>query len=347
MNKIKALALLRKIAVHKHTIPSLGSIHLNGAGATATDLETNVHISNDVLGLNVTGEGCVPLAYFEKAVKAGAEIVHIGQKPGSSELQMEWSRGKVVCLPVDDFPMIPRVDDTVELPGAFMEAYNVVKVATTTDDARYALNGIRLEATGKVVASDWHRLHIADSGFRSDWLEKGITIPMSIMSLLPADVVRVGFAPEADGVTGRRITFYGPGYNIGGRELMGTFPNWEKVIPRDTPANMEYEADPLADALERLRSFSATPKKAPITVKLQDGALRLTLSNQEGEETWETVPIQANGDGGQDIRVSLNAFYLEQAIRAVGDGRIGIKNEMSAIHIVGQHGTAVVMPMRV
>ena len=336
MTKARASQLLRKVAGGVKHIPILSHVHLDKDGATATDLELAVRIDAATLELEITGSGCVPFAYLEKAVKAGARKVSIAGK------KMHWERGSVQVLPVDDWPVIVFPPATENLPDSFMQAYAAVGCATTADDTRYSLDGVSLEPSGKMVASDGHRLHLADT-FLS--IKERVLIPSALMKLLPADVQRAGFAANL-------VSFYGEGYALQARTLEGTFPAWEKVLSGAASPNMHYDAQPLAEALKRLRSFSSGKGPVPITVALEDSNLRLTLADTEtGSETWESVPVQPNGATGQHIRVGLNARYLQDAVRAVGSGDIGIPADGlktgSPIQLQGKCGTALVMPMRV
>lgn len=162
----------------------------------ATDLEL---VLQESIRAEVIEPGnlCIPgKKLFEIVRELEGELVIETEENSRISIASGLSSFKLVCLPEDDFPMLPEVEQVrqVQVPS------NVVKrmiektyYAIGETDARYAMNGVLmhfLEEDGnptlRLVGTDGHRLAIVshvipDSDFESNGLEE----PEGMRFILP------------------------------------------------------------------------------------------------------------------------------------------------------------------
>ena len=127
----------------------------------------------------------------------------------------------------------------------------------------------------------------------------------------------------------------------------GRFPEYERVIPRDSSNEVRADKDVFRGGLQRTAILS-NEKYRGIRLIIRDSALLLQAHNPEQEEAEEELEVTYAGD---DIEIGFNVNYLLDAIGAV-DG------EDVALSVVDSNSSClirapekddckfVVMPMR-
>jgi DNA polymerase III sliding clamp (beta) subunit (PCNA family) len=142
-----------------------------------------------------------------------------------------------------------------------------------TNDVRSYLQGVYLDTVaGKVVATDGHRLFVANArGVRCD--QPAVIVPNitldAALKQFTGDYARgkpLGAVEVAITVDGVALTITTPAGEVKGRTLDGRFPEWRRVVPtpdavgEHVPAvlNTQY----LADACEALSIARNLSKKA-------------------------------------------------------------------------------------
>ena len=174
------------------------------------------------------------------------------------------SNTKMVGMSRDNFPVLPLfpAQDAIQLPTRVLQTMIGKTIfAISQEESRYTLNGaLLLIKPGSItmVATDGHRLaHIETMKSKVAVTgEMRVLVPRKalaeINALLNSSAVdAIGFAKDAST----------PFFTIGARlftsrQLVGKFPNYEAVLPRNLNQSVEVPADQLSQAVQRVSQFS-------------------------------------------------------------------------------------------
>jgi DNA polymerase III subunit beta len=171
--------------------------------------------------------------------------------------------------------------------------------AISQEESRYTLNGaLLLIEPGSItmVATDGHRLahietvksKVAVTG------EMRVLVPRKalaeINALLNSSAVdAIGFAKDAS------TLFFTIGTRLfTSRQLVGKFPNYEAVLPRDLNQSVEVPAD-LSQAVQRVSQFSDERSNA-IRLRMEKNQLRVFSSSAEKGESEDSLETTYGGD---------------------------------------------------
>ena len=107
--------------------------------------------------------------------------------------------------------------------------------AAPTEESRYYLCGVQVEITAKgttLVATNGHMLLAAhDAHAETSRLDEPVSL------IIPADIVK-GFKPARGQTMVELSTEDGKTWRLGNtlfQPVDGTFPNWRRVVPKETP----------------------------------------------------------------------------------------------------------------
>lgn len=129
-----------------------------------------------------------------------------------------------------------------------------IAMFTSSDETRYAITGIKVEATPesvKLIATDGRRLIV----FSEENMERpksalSFIIPNVLLALMPQEtpILRIPWELSFDGET---ITIDANDYKITGRAIDATYPNYNEVIPNPLPTafpqNIQLHCEFLAE----------------------------------------------------------------------------------------------------
>jgi DNA polymerase-3 subunit beta len=138
------------------------------------------------------------------------------------------------------------------------------------------------------------------------------------------------------------------------RKLTGTFPDFERVLPKDHKIEVTLAKDEVRAAVERVAQFADERSRA-IRMQLCPGEVKIFSSISETGESEEVIPAEYEGTA---LEIGFNAQYLLEFLRAISEDRIMFlfKDPHSAAEVrpVAAEGAEaqeqyryVVMPMRI
>lgn len=113
---------------------------------------------------------------------------------------------------------------------------NVLKAAlicASTEQVRYYLNGVYVDPTGFLVSTDGHRLFCAQ-------IDLGDQSPFDGW-IIPRDAIKQalnGYKGDTIEITQTRVGV------VSCRPIDGSFPDWRRVLPSDTPNNVPAQFNP-------------------------------------------------------------------------------------------------------
>ena len=365
---IKALAHVQSVVERRNTIPILANVMLaaqDGAlTLTATDME--IAIVEAVPGVTVArpGRTTAPAATLYEIVRklpdgAKVELDHPG---GDAPLALRAGRfaTSLMVLPVEDFPSmtegkLPHVF-SIE-PGLLRDLVDRTKFAISTEETRYYLNGIYLHATQvdgtpvlRAVATDGHRLARVEEPLP----EGAAGMPGVIVPRKTVNEIRKLAEETSDPVEVRlsdtKIRFAFGTVQLTSKLIDGTFPEYERVIPRGNDKILAVDKKAFAEAVARVAAISSE-RSRPVKLSLKPDSLVLTASSPEQGQAEEELDGDAVSYAGSAIEIGFQARYLADITDQIADKVEFRFSDGSAPTVVVDaakpEALYVLMPMRV
>lgn len=351
------LALLQNVAEKKGTIPILQFALFDFDGGrlsiTATDLD--VTLTCEIKADGEPWAGCVPLKEVAALARLFTEDVQFTPKPKD---RVEIKSGPSVHLlpspPKDSFPQIvnPSEPKSATLNGNLLrEGLTRVLPCVTTEESRYTLAGVQFETKDKtlqLVATDTHRLGVALLPCET---ELKVLIPLAGLRAL----VRLESDSVEMQVDANHAQFTCDHRALTTRLLVGTFPNWEMIMPKELPHEIKVEAKALIAAIKRASITRAEGYKAGAGVvraalKFTLAAKSITVESQETDKgkSDEAVSAQSNLNG-KNYPVGLNPDYVLDFLNQVEGQVIWQMNNVESQQLLTAEGADfkyIVMPTR-
>lgn len=357
---LKPLQTIVGVVERRQTLPVLSNILLkvtnDGLSMTATDLEVEM-IAKIALENAEPGDITVParkIVDICKALPEGAMInIALDTERERVTVRSGKSRFNLTTLPVNDFPSVDEITSqfSFNLPQKFLKhLIEKTNFAMAQQDVRYYLNGLLLEIshnTVRTVATDGHRLalcaHTCDIS-PPDTLQiiiprKGVTELVKLLDDTDASVeVHIG---------GNHIKISINNYIFTSKLIDGRFPDYERVIPKNSDKHIVANREILRQAMVRT-SILSNEKYRGIRLKLSDGLLQAQANNPEMEEAEEEIEVDYQGE---ELEIGFNVSYLLDALSAVSEDTVSLElgdaNSSCVVQPVkDQSCTYVIMPMR-
>ncbi|WP_455198193.1 DNA polymerase III subunit beta [Kaarinaea lacus] len=357
---LKPLQTIIGVVERRQTLPVLSNILMvvndDGLSMTTTDLEVEM-VARTPLENAESGETTVPARKFVDICRALPENASLSVILDSEKDRITVTSGKsrftLATLPAADFPGVDEVSAQYRLDipqGDLKRLIEKTHFAMAQQDVRYYLNGLLLEISKgmvRAVATDGHRLALCSyecDAAPSDTLQlivprKGI---MELVKLLddsdnPVDV-QVGT---------NHVKISLSDFSFTSKLIDGRFPDYERVIPKNSDKSIEADRDAVRQAMVRT-SILSNEKYRGIRLRLQPGALQAQANNPEMEEAEEEIEVNYDGP---EMEIGFNVSYLLDALGAVNEDRVvmelGDANSSCVIHPQeDQNCTYVIMPMR-
>ncbi len=360
---LKGLNHVQSVVERRNTIPILSNVLVQAQGQTikltATDLDVEIV---ETIAAEVKREGAVTVSAhmlydIVRKLPDGAQL-ELDQSGDGGRVQVTAgkSRFALQALPAADFPDLARGEfgNSFEVPAADLrQLIERVRFAISTEETRYYLNGIYLHdvAEGpslRAVATDGHRLaqtQIARPEGAANM--PGVIIPrktvQEVSKLLDGVDTSVTVSLSAS-----KIQFAFSNLVLTSKLIDGTFPDYERVIPRNNDKMLEVDRKTFADAVDRVSTISLEKSRA---VKLSVGDNRITLivNNPDSGSAEEEI---AAGYESDPLEIGFNSRYLLDVANQVGGESIKMELQDSGSPTVVRDpndklSLYVLMPMRV
>jgi DNA polymerase-3 subunit beta len=368
---LKALGHVQSVVERRNTIPILANVLLAAEGGllrlTATDME--IAVVEEVPGVEVArpGRTTAPAATLHEIVRklpdgARVELDHAG---GDAPLKLRAGRfhTDLAVLPVDDFPSMTegKLPHQFSLPaGQLRELVDRTRFAISTEETRYYLNGIYLHAAEsegakvlRAVATDGHRL----ARVQVEPLPEGagampgVIIPRKTVNELRKLAEETG-DPIRIRLSDTKIAFDIGTVQLTSKLIDGTFPEYERVIPRGNDKVLRVNKRAFADAVGRVAAISSE-RSRPVKLSLDSTGLRLSATSAEQGQAQEELDTEVMSYAASPLEIGFQARYLNDITDLIED-----KNEVEFRFADGSAPTVVtdaakpealyvLMPMRV
>lgn len=361
----KALGHVQSVVERRNTIPILSNVlmHAKGGALTLTATDLDIEISEDAPA-DIAQEGAATasaLTLFEivKRLPDGAQV-RLETSPEDGRLNVSAGRSQfaLAVLPEDDFPSL-SVDDLdtrfVIATDDLRRLIQKTRFAMSQEETRYYLNGVFVhaftdgdQALLRAAATDGHRLARLDAPLPDGAASMpSVIVPRKAIAELSRLIEDAGDTVEI-AVSPAKIRFgFGAGY-LTSKLIDGSFPDYERVIPKDNANLLRAETKDFSQAVDRVSTVSADRTRS-VKMAIEADKLRLTVNNPEAGSALEELSVDY---GGEPIEIGFNARYLLDVAQQI-DGenatfRFG--DASSPTVIVDEEDTRalyVLMPLRV
>jgi DNA polymerase-3 subunit beta len=225
------------------------------------------------------------------------------------------------------------------------------KFAISTEETRYYLNGIYVHGHNeklRAVATDGHRLALAEM----DLPEGAAGLPGVIMPRKTiAEIRRLIDGSDADiaiSISEAKVRFHFNSAIITSKLIDGTFPDYERVIPKGNDKELTIDNKVFANAVDRVATISAE-KSRSIKVALSQDSLSLTVNNPESGNAHEDIVVDYSSE---PLEIGFNAKYLlDVAGQIEGRDAVFLLDNPAAPALVkdteDENALFVLMPLRV
>ena len=356
---VRGLQKIQGIVERKNTLPILSHFLLtaqaDGVIIHATDLELGYR---GFLEATVNKPGTITLPARKtydilRELPAGIQISLVMENPGWVRITAGSAAFKVPCLPAEEYPALPPIDDadfSVLDSEVFEEMIQKTVFATSHDETRYTLSGVL------VVCDGTNTIMVATDGHRLGHIKRAISVGKELRIIIPRKALdEVGrFASDNDtkeielAILENHFVFRKGRAVLVTRLIEGQFPDYEGVIPKAFTYRTTVDHERLLRALRRV-SLLSNEKTKPVKIEFERDSLTLRSNTPEMGEAVEEIPAEYDGE---KMEMGFNARYLLEALVAIDDEQVAIElnDPLSpgVMRPVGDDGYFyVIMPMRV
>lgn len=365
---LTALQRVQGVVEKRNTMPILANILLEakpeGLDVIATDLEIGMRglykaVVEDLGSVTFSARKLFEIlkeVHEPEIELAVSDTSWVTIRTGRSEF-------RVVGLPSQDYPALPAIERNglIPLPGSgLLELIRKTVFAVGDNDTRYVLNGLFISvvpqnsgrATIRLVGTDGHRLAMAEEEITPDQStlpseETKVIIPKKaateIRRLLEEDDTEplIGF-------TRNMLIFRKSGLVLTSRVMEGTYPNYQQVVPKDTPQKLTVSRADLDGALRRV-SLLSKDKLYTVKLTIDRNRVHCFSSNPDMGEAKEEIPAKYQGEG---FSTGFNARYVLDVLGVIEGDTLSLQMETPLSPcLIQEHGNpkfkAVVMPVKV
>lgn len=357
---VKPLQLINGVVERRQTLPILANVLMeiqHGVlSLTATDLEVEIVVQIGLDGAPADARTTLParkLFDICRSLADGADVT-IQTDGERATVRSGRSRFVLTTLSAEDFPDIGGLDNARPFSlkqGELKRLVDQTAFAMAQQDVRYYLNGMLFEIGShqlRVVATDGHRLAMAEAAVDTGWEDKTrVIVPRK--GVIELQRLFEGQAKDVKIELGNNhIRFTADGVSFTSKLVDGRFPDYEHVVPKNSDKIVVVERDALRQALLRA-SILSNEKFRSITMEIRPGSIVVHARNPEQEHAEEEVVVDYQGD---DFEIGFNAAYVQDALSAMSEQQVQIlftdPNSSCLLRgVANENSRYVVMPMRI
>ena len=314
----KAVLKAKEATEKKATLPILTNFLLEASDETlkvqATDLENYLSIK---IPADIKEEGKVCINSQKLAVilkNTDCEEVILQTEGENVIIRCGKSKFKLTTFDVNDYPEFPKkenIEKKITFEGQLiLEAIKRVDYAIPKDAENLILNGMCIKtAPSEVhfVGTDGHRLALFKPAYENTE-EAQIVLPkksLKVLKKLITDLEEIEIE-----LTSNFAFISGENWELITRLLEGEYPDYESVIPSETPINVEVDKEKLIKAIKRVSSL-LEGKIKPVSISLKENSLILRVSDPEFGEAEDLIEIAYQGE---PLTVEFNSKFLIEAL---------------------------------
>tara|TARA_A100001035_G_scaffold42849_1_gene29931 strand:- start:686 stop:1855 length:1170 start_codon:yes stop_codon:yes gene_type:complete len=360
-------ALLEKVknvaptAEAKQTLMILGNmvIKVESGVALFTTSDLEIQVSSTVpCEADENCEFSLPARKLLEILNALSDYDKVTFTITSSKVDITAGKSKISLptLPTSDFPYMDYIDKGELKEIASDDLANIINktsFAMAYQDARHFLNGLYLcSEDGKIVSvcTDGHRL----AKYKSQAVTNNdISVIIPRKAVIEINRILNSFSDNKEKImkysyNSSSFLIQINDYELTSKLIEGNYPNFNKVIPETTSAEIIVNKSKLKNSLNIISKVVNQQYKG-VKLTPNNNSMHLISSNTDSEIGEDQIDVEYSGD---EISIGFNISYLQDVIDTLeGDTVvIRINDQNSGCIVQGNQdpdSTFVIMPMRV
>ena len=325
----------------------------NSLKIKATNLDIGVEIDVPIRGLSdgvAAISSSVINGFISNVLNDGS--LKFEQKDGSLLVQSSNSSAVLKTLPIEDFPVIPKPNSEKSIRIAAKNLINGLKSVWYSA----AVSGIKPELSSICLfGGDGVLTFVATDSFRlAEKKIKAKDVKDFNHTLLPVknvgEIIRIFDDIEADldvGVSNNQLTISSGSIYLTSRLIDATFPDYNRIIPKEFDTEATLLKEDLAQALKQINIFSDNFHQVNVKINPSKKVFELKAG---GGQTGEVVNKLSAAISGGEIDISFNFRYISDSLQSINTDSItlsfaGAHKPMVITGVNDQSFTYLVMPM--
>jgi DNA polymerase-3 subunit beta len=353
---LAGLQTVQNVVSTRTTLPILSNVLLQASDdqvrLTTTDLDVGVSggITAQIEKPGATTLPARRLATIVRELPAADIQIEVDSKNVAS-IRCGQSFFKILGLPEEEFPPLPKFDDTrtFTIPQqALRDALKNTSYAISTDETRYVLNGILFsfkENKLTLVATDGRRLALVD-------LEVEFPRSQEVDIIVPTKAVtELGrlLGDEGDvrlSVGENQVSFQINDTLLASKLIEGNYPNYRQVIPGEAKERVTLERELFLNAVHRV-SLLSSEKSNSVKLVFTKNNIEIAANTPDVGEARESLAVAYKG---REFSIAFNPEFLQAPLRALPNDEVYLDliDEMSpGVIKIQSPFLYVLMPMRI
>lgn len=342
---LRALTAVTKAVENRNTYPILANALLTAEAETlkirGTDLD--IEITATCPAKCVPGVTTVPAKTLLEIVRKlpdGAEVTMV-LTDDKLIVKAGRSRFQLAVIDPEGFPTLGVGDFTATFETDLSALFGPVQFSISDDAARYYLNGIYMHTVNgrlRAVATDGHRMARHDGEAAPGFT--GIIVPKKTVGLVPPGTVKVELSDTKIRITSGDVVMVS-------KLIEGTFPDYERVTPKNNDKVLAVDRAALGAALDRVSIIASERGGKAVKLTVGEGLLVASVTNPDHGEATEEMTVASD----LTFEVGYNAGYLSEILRIAGGAEVkfawGDAGSPALIEGDNDNWLGVLMPMRV
>ena len=333
VEKLKeAINKVEKITQKNSTLPILSCVLLDVSKNTLTVKATNLDLGIEFsLPVKTTVEGSTAVSasvfsqFLSGVVNEKSVVVYLEEN--TLHLETDKSKTTIKTFPVDDFPIIPRVEEGKEFE---VEAKDFVRGLKSVWYSA-SISSIKPELSSVYVYENENELvFVATDSFRL--AEKRVKCKKVVdmpSILIPnknvGEVIRV-LDGVSDDVTltinQNQIVFTSSYFYLTSRVVEGNFPDYKQIIPKEVTTKVVALKGDLSGALKAVSVFLDSFNQ--VRFSIEPKAKKIELSAKNGDVGQNTVSLGAVLEG-ENISVGFNYKYISDCFQSIDSDSVSLE----------------------
>lgn len=322
---LNALNIASRFISPKAQLPVLSNILFSAEKGklrlAATNLEMGISLN---IGAKVEKQGEITLParmLVELVSTMPPGRVEMEGKEGSLNFSSGTFSSSLSGIPASEFPNIPSKTEKTSFSlkrEVLEEVSKKVSFSASTDDARPNLTGVLFLFGGKklqTVATDGFRLSVEEFSIASSpgkGKEK-LLVPARVLDELSKVLGKDGEVGVSFLEKEGQILFSTERAVLTGRLIEGDFPDYERIIPKETTHKVVTGKEEFLRAVRAAAVF-AREEASILRVKIEDGKLVVEAESQQYGR--ERAVVDAKTEGGE-AEVAFNYRYLLEFLGSI------------------------------
>jgi len=321
----------------RSSMPILGGIRLHasedGLQLGATDLERSIQCE---IPAKVGAQGavvCPGQVLAQLSTRLPEHEVTLGESEGKARLQCGEAEFELLVHSADEFPELPTPPDSVLcrvareslIQAIAQSAFAALKASETT---RLALTGVDLlirEGTLKFAATNGYRLSVKqiDVLELADGQDGTYLVDAQILNDLQRVLSSLGSEEVQIYEDQGYLHFRAGPVLFSTRLVQEQFPDFERVIPKDSEFGLLLPRETLLETLRRVE-ITAAEESGAVTLKVTPKETAVEISSASKEKGAGKERVRLAKPAEKELEIAFRAEYLIDALRRMNSDQVAL-----------------------